>query len=419
MEVTLVKMAEPPTLIGNSKLATMAMCGDDLAPIWNTLVKRVNVNPQDASAFLDLATIAHIQGRPGDRVSLRTRAFELSRIFQLPAAHQTTDAVKVLAFMSGGDYLANMPIEFLLDGSDINLDIVFVAPDRSPPQFLPDHDVAFVAVAESDENQPVLRKLAELLRYWPRPVLNRPERIAPLTRDGTWSLLKSAPGLTVPINTRIDRPTLEKVGFEELPIQAFLEHNVFPIIVRPLDSHLGDGLCKLDDVAAIRAYLMERPEPEFYVAPFIDYRQQDGLYRKYRVALVDGEPYAVHMAISHHWMINYVNADMNDSAMKRAEEARFMADFDRGFAVRHADALRAIADRTGLEYLPFDCGETKDDELLLFELGTNMIVHSMDPPNVFPYKRPQMEKVFGAFQAMLRRKSICDQSCNVPLSASE
>jgi hypothetical protein len=419
MEITLVKMAEPPTLIGNSKLATMAMCGDDLAPIWNTLVNRVNINPQDAAAFLDLGTIAHIQGRPGDRASLRTRAFELSRIFQLPAEHQTTDAVKVLAFMSGGDYLANMPIEFLLDGSNINLDIVFVAPDRQPPQFMPEHDVAFVAVAESDENQPILRKLADLLRYWPRPVINRPERIAPLTRDGAWSLLKSAPGLAIPINARIDRAILEKVGFKELPIQAVLEDNVFPIIVRPLDSHLGDGLCKLDDVAAIRTYLVERPEPEFYVAPFIDYRKLDGLYRKYRVALIDGVPHAVHMAISHHWMINYVNADMNNSAEKRAEEARFMADFDRDFAVRHSDALRAIADRTELEYLPFDCGETNDDKLLLFELGTNMIVHSMDPPNVFPYKRPQMEKVFGAFQAMLRKKSICSQSCNVPLSASE
>ena len=31
-----------------------------------------------------------------------------------------------------------------------------------------------------------------------------------------------------------------------------------------------------------------------------------------------------------------------------------------------------------------------------------MIVHSMDPPELFPYKPPQMKKVFGAFQAMLR-----------------
>jgi len=401
---------EPPGLIGNSKLATMALGGVDLAPIWNTLVKRVKVNPQDAAAFLDLATIAYIQGRPKDRAVLRKRAFELSRIFRLPAAHQTADLVKALVFMSGGDSLANMPIEFVLDGSDISLDIVFVTPDLPLPQPLPEHDVAFVAVAESEENQPVLRNLTELLRSWSQPVINRPERITPLTRDGTSSLLKSTPGLTVPINARIDRVTLEEVALDALRIESLLDGNTFPIIARPLDSHLGEGLCKLDDVAAIRAYLLGRPESEFYIAPFIDYRQRDGLYRKYRVALIDRHPYAVHMAVSRHWMINYVNADMDKSAEKRAEEARFMADFDRDFAIRHADALRAIADRTGLEYLPFDCGETDDGKLLLFELGTNMIVHAMDPPDVFPYKQPQMEKLFGAFRAMLRRKGTLSQT---------
>jgi len=32
-----------------------------------------------------------------------------------------------------------------------------------------------------------------------------------------------------------------------------------------------------------------------------------------------------------------------------------------------------------------------------------MIVHAMDPPALFPYKAPQMRKVFAAFQALLRR----------------
>lgn len=394
----------PPAPLGNSKLATMALSGADLAPVWNTMVERVNANPRDAAAFLDLATIAYIQGRPDDRTALRNRAFELTRIFRQPAA-SASPGVRLLAFMSGGHYLANMPIEFLLDGSSVTLDMVYVAPGLSWPQPLPDHDVAFVAVAESDENQPLLRELAVALRAWPRPVVNRPERIAPLTRDGTWALLKSAPGLVIPINARIDREALEKAGLGEVQIESILEGDGFPIIARPLDAHLGDGLCKLDDAAAIPVYLRERPEREFYIAPFIDYRRPDGLYRKYRVALIDGRAYAVHMAVSEHWMINYVNADMKESADKRAEEARFMADFDRDFAVRHAGALHAIADRVGLDYLPFDCGETRDGKLLVFELGTNMIVHAMDPPDIFPYKQPQMEKVFTAFQAMLKTKA--------------
>jgi hypothetical protein len=280
-----------------------------------------------------------------------------------------------------------------------------VLPGVPLPHPLPDHDVAFVAIAESDENRPLLRELARVLRAWPRPVINRPERIAPLTRDGTWALLNSAPGLVIPINARIDRAGLERAGRGALDIESVLAGSGFPIIARPLDSHLGDGLCKLDDVAAIADYLCERPEPDFYIAPFVNYRQADGLYRKYRVALIDGRAYAVHMAVSSHWIINYVNADMNASAEKRAEEARFMTEFDDDFAVRHGNALGIIADRVGLEYFPFDCGETCDGKLLLFELGTNMIVHAMDPPDIFPYKRPQMEKVFSAFQAMLRMRS--------------
>jgi hypothetical protein len=34
-----------------------------------------------------------------------------------------------------------------------------------------------------------------------------------------------------------------------------------------------------------------------------------------------------------------------------------------------------------------------------------MIVHDMDPPDLFPYKKPQMRKVFDAFEAMLRRRA--------------
>ena len=401
----LATAAAPPMPMGNSKLATMALSGQDLAPVWNSLVERVTADPRDAAAFLDLATIAYIQGRPDDRTLLRARAFELTRIFRQPSAAAASDVTRVLAFMSPGHYLANMPIEFLLEESSVQLDMVYVAPGLPLPHPLPDHDVVFVAIAESDENQPLLRELSEALRAWPRPVINRPERIAPLTRDGTWALLKSAPGLTVPLNARIDRESFARIGLGAMAIENVLEGSGFPIIARPLDSHLGDGLAKLDDAAAIQAYLLERPEPAFYVAPFIDYRQQDGFYRKYRVALIGGRPYAVHMAVSAHWMINYVNADMNESAEKRAEEARFMVDFDRKFAVRHRSALREVADRVGLDYLPFDCAETRDGKLLLFELGTNMIVHAMDSAETYPYKRPQMAMVFAAFQAMLRMRA--------------
>ena len=158
--------------------------------------------------------------------------------------------------------------------------------------------------------------------------------------------------------------------------------------------------------SALAGYLAARPEQDFSIAPFIDYRSDDGLYRKYRIALIGGRAYACHMAVSAHWMIHYLNAEMRERAERRAEEARFFAEFDENFVVRHEKALSTINERFGLDYIPFDCGETPDGRLLVFEAGSNMIVHSMDPPDLFPYKPPQMKKVFGAFQAMLR--GACD-----------
>ena len=111
------------------------------------------------------------------------------------------------------------------------------------------------------------------------------------------------------------------------------------------------------------------------------------------------------MAITDQWMIYYLNANMKESAAKRAEEAQFMADFDGDFARRHGPALGAIAERVGLDYFGIDCAETVDGALLVFEADIAMIVHAMDSPEIFPYKPPQMRKVFDAFRAMLHARS--------------
>jgi glutathione synthase/RimK-type ligase-like ATP-grasp enzyme len=394
----------PATPIGLPMLAKMAFDGIDLAPLWNELVRRVTERPGDAAALLDLSTIAHLQGRPHDRLALQSAALELQRVYRQPPDVAAERPLRLLAFMAPGDFMANMPLEFMLEGSSVVLDMVYVLPGVPLPE-LPEHDVALVAVTESDKNQPILSEITALVRSWQRPVINAPDRIARLTRAGTWELLKFAPDVTIPKNARIDRMQFESISSGEVSIESILDGGGFPIIARPASSHAGIGLVKLENTSAIDAYLCEWAETDFYIAPFVDYRSPDGLFRKYRIALIGGRPFACHMAISQHWMIHYLNADMKNDPVKRAEEAQLFATFDRDFAVRHATAFSAIAERVELEYLPIDCGETKDGRLLVFEMGAGMIVHSMDPPDLFPYKRPQMEKVFKAFQTMLQ--NVC------------
>jgi hypothetical protein len=397
---TLADSQCPATPIGLPALCQMAFDGLDLAPLWNSLVHRVTAQPGDAAALLDLSTIAQLQGRPGDRSELQAAALKLQRVYRRPAAVATDRPLKLLAFMAPGDFMANTPLEFMLEGSSIVLDMMYVVPGTALPES-PEHDVALVAIDESDETAPVLREISKFVKSWPRPVVNAPDRIARLTRAGTWELLRSARHVVMPKNARIDRKTFARVAAGDVAIESILDGVGFPIIARPSWSQAGMGLVKMEDASAIEAYLSERADAEFYLAPFVDYRSRDGLYRKARIAVIDGRPYVCHMAISQHWMIHYLNADMRNDAAKRAEEARFMADFDAGFGARHAAAFREIAERTGLEYLPIDCAETQDGKLLVFEVGTAMIVHAMDPSELFPYKRPQMEKVFKAFHAML------------------
>jgi len=118
------------------------------------------------------------------------------------------------------------------------------------------------------------------------------------------------------------------------------------------------------------------------------------------VMLIDGKPYIAHLAISSHWMIHYVNAGMYEDAQKREEEKRVMTNFD-VFVMRHQKTLDAIYQRTKLEYLGLDCAETQDGKLLIFEIDHVMVVHDMDPPDLFPYKHEIMLKAKNAFRAML------------------
>jgi glutathione synthase/RimK-type ligase-like ATP-grasp enzyme len=186
-------------------------------------------------------------------------------------------------------------------------------------------------------------------------------------------------------------------------IETLLPDGGFPIIVRPLGSHAGTNLEKIDTPASLGEYLQKVAGPQFYISRFVDYRSEDGLFRKYRVALVDGKPFICHYAISERWMIHYQNAGMTESAEKRAEEAACMAAFDDGFAVRHKAALEAIHQRMGLPYLGIDCAEMPNGALLIFEVDNAMIVHAMDPEEMFPYKVPAMRRVFNAFRNLLGR----------------
>ena len=384
--------------LGLAALLRLNFSGLDLAPLCQALIQRAGQNPQDACSLLDAAIIFQFRGNPELAMVLQQEALKVQKHYCFAA--QAPLKLRLLALMAPGDLMANVPIECLLENSDVELNILYTTGDEIEPFEVPDHDVLFVAITESEANRPILASWFNRLAAWPRPIINNPRHIERVGRDTAAWLLHALPGIAMPPTLRIGRPHLHAVatgnGSQTLP--GGLD---FPLIIRPVDSHAGNDLHRIDNPAELSSRLDAIPGDEFFISAFVDYRSDDGLFRKYRIILIDGQPFACHMGISSHWMIHYLNAGMADSAAKRAEEARFMANFAEDFAVRHQAALAAINRTIGLDYLGIDCAESRDGRLLIFEVDHAMVVHAMDPIDLYPYKQAPMHKLFAAFRAML------------------
>lgn len=395
-------------LLGLAAITRKAIEGEDLSPIKSRLIARLRADAADACAWLDLSIIEHLAGRRAAALELQGQALQRQRLFPYRRADGAVDPLRLLALAAPGDFMANTPLEFLIEARGVALETLYILPGEGIPSELPEHDVAFVAVAENDANQCILETIAASAPRWPRPLVNPAQNIAQLTRDGAWKLLHDVPGVAFPLNLRVERQALIDMAKGVVLPFPLLDGGSFPIIARPVSSHAGDGLAKIDGAAMLIDFLNEQSAPNFYIAPFIDYHSDDRYFRKYRIALVDGVSYPVHMAISKNWMVHYLNADMAGNASNCAEEERFMAEFDGGFGRRHAGAFAEIFKRTGLDYLLLDCAETRDGGLLLFETGSAMIVHSLDPISLFPYKQAHMNKIFDAFEILLRHRAWGD-----------
>jgi hypothetical protein len=383
------------TLMGMAKIMRIAFGGSDLSQLTNQLVHRIQSSPTDSAALLDLSIVLQLNGSPALALDLQWQALSQRQHFQFQS-NPANPHIKLLVLMGPGEVMANTPVEFLVEDSDIAVELLYLGEGVPAPSEIPQHDIAFVAVCESDRNQSLLASLADVMRHWPNPFLNSPSAIAQLSRDRVSQRLVGAPGCVASQADRLTHDQLRELSSSRLPQS---------LLARPIDSHAGHGLAKIDNEFMMLEYLSNNPQGEFFVAPFIDYKSHDGRYRKYRVAVVDGQPFASHMAISRNWMVHYLNADMMQNEQNRMEEAHFMENFETDFAARHAVALREIDRRMELDYYSIDCGETCDGQLLVFEIDSGAVVHSMDSPEIFPYKGPQMEKVFKAFHDLLLRRT--------------
>lgn len=383
---------KPQARVGLARLTNMAFQGEDLDPLRSQLLIKCIQGEDSAGALMDLSVIDQLQGHRERGLAFQAKAVETCKVFRTDRGRRGQK--RLLVFALPTDIGGNTPIEFLVPSADYDIITYYIDTNgRGDDGFaLPAHDVAFCAApADAEEAEVFHDRVHQLTRRSGKPVLNLGCGTVKLDRDHLQLQFHDAAGIRMPRTLRLARDAV--LG------QTALE---FPLVIRPVGSHAGHGLAKVDRIEDLAAYIAGRSEAEFHLSDFIDYASADGLHRKYRIVFVDGRAFPCHMAIADQWDIWYLNAEMEQSPEKRAEEADFMDGFDTEFAARHAGAFAQIAERIGLEYFGIDCAEDRDGNLVIFEADNSLIVHDMDCKSTFPYKGRHMRRIFAAFKAMLQ-----------------
>lgn len=384
-------------VLGMHAIASRVFHGTDVTQLGAELQRRA-AEGTDAAAMFDLATLLQSHGRTEEALQLLHEALRLRRDFCV--VHGDGSGLRLLALMAPGDFMANTPLDFLLSGSNAVLWLRYVDAGTTGLTDLPDHDVAFMAIGQSNDHGPILERMRYLLADFPGPVMNNdPLRIDRLTRDAVSAMLAAEPSILAPTTHRVSRRDLQAVTAGAKRLDACAPGIAFPIIARPVGTHAGQGLERLNDLTELSAWLDAQTAPELYVTRFVDYRGPDGLFGKQRVVFIQGRAFASHMALSEHWIVHYLSAGMAESAEKRAVERRWMETFDTDFAIRHGEAFAALCRHIGLDYFGIDCAELPDGRLLVFEVDVAMVVHDMDSAETYPYKKVAMRKLFDAFVA--------------------
>ena len=401
----------PQWRIGLAALTKLAYQGGDLNPLRLDLVTRIFKGGLSAGALMDLSVIEQLHGNLEAGLDWQSKAFESCRMFvtcQGKAARK-----RVLVFAAPIHMGGNAPVDFLLQGEAFEIVTYYPGADSSPSAMpvLPPHDIAFCAApADAEDAEVFFQNVRRISAQTGIHVLNLPEKLVKPERDTLPVLFEQTAGLRLPKTVRVERGALVDNLYTGEDT-ALLDGIGYPYVVRPVGSHAGLGLAKIESPGEMFAYLEQRPEPEFFVGEFIEYASdKDGSFRKYRIVLVDGKAYPCHMAISDQWDVWYMNANMTESEAKRLEEAEFMDTFDSTFNKRHRAAFTALAEGIGLDYFGIDCAEDADGNLVVFEADNALIVHDMDCETTFPYKKRHMHRIFSAFEAMLETHSSTDLS---------
>jgi len=353
----------------------------------------LRLDPGNAGAHQGLSyALSELGDEPGAEWH-RRKGFEDRPVVALPYRGEGPPVSLLLLVSSLG---GNIPTRHLLD--DRVFQTFVVVPefyDRKVP--LPPHQVVFNAIGDADLDAPALVAAQSLVALTPAPVLNPPSAVL-ATRRADHARFSKVPGVVMPATVTFARRLLETA--EAAPALARNGFR-FPLLVRTPGFHTGRHFVRVESPDALAGAVAALPGRELTVIQFLDASGADGMARKYRVMMIDGQLYPLHVAISTQWKIHYFTAEMAERADHRAEDARFLENMPAVLGPRAIEAPALIQAALGLDYAGIDFGLSAAGDILLFEANATMVVNPPEPGERWAYRRPAVDRIFAAVRRML------------------
>lgn len=384
----------PNEPMAHVNLANMFLEAGELRSAREHYEAALAINPGFVAAHQGLGNLLAELGQEDAAAEHQRLGHWDRRATELPYRGES-EPVSVLMLASGrrGD----VPIRRLLDDKVFRT-LVVLPNVYDPDALLPEHQVVFNAIGDADLCRQSLDRAVTLMDRTFAPVVNAPAAVLRTGRAENACRLAGIPGVIAPRIANLSRNTLAApYAIGELERRGF----EFPILLRAPGFHNGRHFSFVQTSTQLPAALAQIPGDDLTVIQYLDARGADGYHRKYRVMMIDGKLYPLHLAISSNWKIHYVTADMAENAANRAEEAEFLDDMAGVLGNRALAALTQIQDVLGLEYAGIDFGLNSEGDVLLFEANATMTVVPPDRDRRWDYRRAAIQRVENAVRTML------------------
>jgi phosphoserine aminotransferase len=388
-------VARYPTDAGSHvNLGTLLYQGDEPTAARALYEKALQIDPANAMAHAGMSFVLSKLGDDVRAAQHRRQGFAGRSVIALPYRGEG-EPVSVL--LLGSTYNGNVPLQRFLD--DRTFQTWLIAPEFHDPRTpLPAHQLVINAIGDVDAAPGALRSAQSLIALTSAPVINTPHRIAATGRCANWRRLAHIPGVITPHAKMLKREALQDPNIEATLRESDLG---FPLLLRTPGFHTGEHFLRIDSAAELAAGLEQLPGPLLIAIEYLTTWSADAKTRKYRVMMIDGELYPLHLAISHDWKVHYFSADMADKPEHRAEEQAFLEDMPRVLGERAVQTLRQIQKRLGLDYAGIDFALGPEREVVVFEANATMVVYPPERDPRWDYRRHAVERIDAAVRRML------------------